>query len=242
MPSSVAHHLRYVVHMDILGMSTLVARDPERAWQTLTGLVAARNRVNSLGITFIDTAEEVAVPSRVHAVTFSDTIVLFSASDEVVDLRTIVVATCEMFNAALASCVPIRVGIAHGQFFFNLTESMYAGPALIEAYRLGEEAQWLGLVASETVYLRSKAVRLQSRNTDVLIPEAIPVRGGTRNGYAVNWPDMVERRPGIAVPITVEQFYSAFEPDFGPFVALPADAQAKYLNTVRFYNTRASAA
>ena len=36
---------RFVVHMDILGMSHLVRLDPELAWQALGALVEARNHV-----------------------------------------------------------------------------------------------------------------------------------------------------------------------------------------------------
>ncbi|OZA13688.1 MAG: hypothetical protein B7X94_01990 [Hydrogenophilales bacterium 17-62-8] len=235
------NNLRFVAHIDILGMSELVARDAELAWQVLSDLVEARNHVNNFELTFLDTDERTPVRAQVHCVTFSDTIVLFSKSDTLIDLRTILVVTTEMFNKALSTCIPIRVGIAHGKFFFNLDDSMYAGPALIEAYRLGERAQWIGLAASEAVYLRAQEADLKSRSANIVVEADIPIDSGSYIGYAVNWPEILERHPHVTVPITIAQFYSAFEHLFGPFSALPARVQAKYVNSVRFFNTRVAA-
>lgn len=232
---------RYVAHMDILGMSTLVERDAELAWQALSALVHARDHVSSYEISFLDTAERAKVGERVHCVTFSDTILLFTKSDELIDLRTLIVAATEMFNRALSTCIPIRVGIAHGTFFFNLRDSMYAGPALIEAYRIGEAAQWIGLTVSESVYLRSQLANLRSGDAPVLIPAPIPTDKGMQDGYAVNWPAIVPRHEGVNPPFTTEQFYSAFEAYFGPYTALPDRVRSKYENAVAFYNSNAVA-
>lgn len=232
------NNMRFVAHMDILGMSDLVENDAELAWRVLSDLVEARNHVNNYELEFLDTAERTAVQAQVHCVTFSDTIVLFSKSDSLIDLRTILIVATEIFNKAIATCIPMRVGITHGKFFFNLENSMYAGPALIEAYRLGEKAQWVGLAASEAVYLRSQEAALKSRSASVIVKANIPVDGGSYAGYAVNWPEILERHPHVSVPFTVPQFYSPFEHLFGPFDHLPERVQAKYINTVEFFNSR----
>jgi hypothetical protein len=231
---------RYVVHIDILGMSALVEKDPELAWQALSALVHARDHVGAYEVSFLDTAERTKVGERVHCVTFSDTIVLFTKSDELIDLRTVIVVASEIFNKALSTCIPVRVGIAHGTFFFNLADSMYAGPALIEAYRIGEEAQWLGLTVSETVYLRATQAQMHSGNHPVVIATAVPTDSGLKDGFAVNWPVIVPRHDGVSPPFTVQQFYSAFEAYFGPFSSLPPRVRTKYENTVSFYNTNAA--
>lgn len=118
---------RFVAHIDILGMSALVAKDPELAWQLLSGLTEARDEAHNCEITFLDTAERVAAPDQVRAVTFSDTIVLFSKGSDLVDLRTTIIVTTELLNKALHLCVPIRAGIAVGTFFFNIEKSMCVG-------------------------------------------------------------------------------------------------------------------
>lgn len=230
--------MRFVAHMDILGMSTLVDKDAELAWQILSDLVEARNHVNNYELAFLDTSERVHVKDQVHCVTFSDTIVLFSKSDNLVDLRTIIVVATEIFNKALATCIPMRVGIAHGKFFFNLEDSMYAGPALIEAYRLGEQTQWVGLSTSESVFLQSQKAALKSGRADVIVETQIPIENGSYQGYAVNWPEILPRHPHVTLPITVSQFYGAFEHLFGSFEQLRKKDQVKYTNTVKFFNAR----
>src|SRR6202011_2828804 len=98
---------------------------------------------------------EVRVADNVGAFTFSDTVLLFTKGGEAEDLRSIVFACLEMFTLLLSRTIPIRVGVAYGLFVFNLDEGMFAGPPLIQAYRLGEDAQWIGAVVEQTVAERA---------------------------------------------------------------------------------------
>jgi hypothetical protein len=235
MPSAIEQQ-RFVVHIDVLGMSALVEKDPELAWSLLSRLVEARKDAHSTSLTFLDTAETVATPQHVHAVTFSDTIVLFSRGATLNDLRTILVMATQLLSKALHLCVPVRVGIAVGTFFFNLDESMYAGPALIEAYRLGESAQWIGIVTSQEVYRRASEAKLQSGSSEVVSPAEIPVDGGTKPGYAINWPVILRSSIAAPRPVTAEQVYQGFAQYFGAFEALDPRTRRKYENTAAFMN------
>lgn len=233
-------HQRFVVHIDILGMSSLVAKDPELAWGLLSRLVEARKDAHATSLTFLDSAETVATPQHVQAVTFSDTIVLFSRGATLKDLRTILVMATQLLSRALHLCVPIRVGVAVGTFFFNLEESMYAGPALVEAYHLGESAQWIGIVTSEEVYRRAIEARLQSGSSDVIAPTRVPIDGGSRPGYAVNWPVVLKNSIAAPLPVTAQQVYEGFAKYFGPFDSLDERTRRKYENTAAFMNTGAA--
>ena len=62
-------------------MSTLVAKDPELAWNLLSRLVEARKDAHATSLTFLDSAETIATPQHIQAVTFSDTIVFSSIPD-----------------------------------------------------------------------------------------------------------------------------------------------------------------
>jgi hypothetical protein len=239
MPTSFEHQ-RFVVHIDVLGMSTLVAKDPELAWNLLSRLVAARKDAHATSLTFLDSAETVATPQHVQAVTFSDTIILFSRGATLNDLRTILVMATQLLSKALHLCIPIRVGVAVGTFFFNLDESMYAGPALIEAYHLGESAQWIGIVASEAVYRRAIEAKFQSGASDVVVPTEIPVDGGSRPGYAVNWPVILRNSISTPLPVTAQQVYEGFAQYFGPFESLDQRVRRKYENTAVFMNAGAA--
>lgn len=176
------------------------------------------------------------MPERVFSLMFSDTIALFTKEDSPLDLKFIILATTELFHKAMLNCIPVRAGIAHGTFFFNISESMYAGPALVEAYTIGEEAEWLGIVTSEYVYHQAKMADLKSGTSDVVIPASIPVNGVVRNGFAVNWPAVFSEDFKVKPPISSELFYSGFADLFGPYEYLSKRAQEKYENTVAFVN------
>lgn len=230
---------RFVAHIDILGMSALVAKDPELAWELLSSLTKARDEAHITEMTFLDTAQRIATPDQIHTVTFSDTIVLFSKGTSDLDLRAIIIVTTEILNKALSLCVPIRAGIAVGTFFFNLKKSMFAGPALIEAYHLGEGAQWIGITTSQEVHRRASEAKFMTGDSDVVIRTYVPVDSGTRDGYAVNWPAIGRRNITAVIPITTEQVYQGFAQYFGPFSELPPKVRCKYEHTAWFINQQA---
>ena len=139
----------FVAHFDMLGMSSLIRRDPELVWQKLSALTTAKQERLSLDIERLDTGEY--IQDQVRAFTFSDTIVAFSKSDTDNDALVFVLLTTELFASSLHYCVPLRGGIAHGQFAFNFNLNLFSGPALLDAYELGESSQWLGISLDDSV-------------------------------------------------------------------------------------------
>lgn len=228
--------LRFVAHLDILGMSSIVERDADVAWGILSELVAVRDRAENYEMEFRDTNERVAISDAIRSVTFSDTILLFTKGSSDTDLRCMIVLVAEIFHKALCRRVPVRAGISFGKFYFNFEKSMYAGPALIAAYRAGESAQWLGIALSESVHQRAVSLNMESGKSKVVVPWELPLKGETRSCLVVNWPAILAHDLTVAPPISVEQFYQPFENSFGALEQLPSEARAKYINTVEFLN------
>ena len=146
----------FVAHIDILGMRSLTKKDPEAAWSVLSGLANTREHISKLQLTFIASAEQKMLAQDVFSVMFSDTILLFTKGDSERELQSILIATGEVLHKAMCNLVPVRAGVTQGTFFFNIDESMYSGPALIDAYDLGEQAQWLGITVSEAIFVQAK--------------------------------------------------------------------------------------
>lgn len=234
--SKTLENQHFVAHIDILGMSALVGKDPELAWQLLSSLVKARKKAHATIRTIRATAERIEPDKQIQAVTFSDTILLFTQGEKDNDLRALIMMSTDFLSVALNLCVPIRIGISVGTFFFNLEESMYAGPALIEAYHLGEKAQWIGITTSEEVYHRSIKAKLSSGLSHGVICTKIPHRDGLKEGYAVNWPISLRDSINTSFPVTAEEIYEGFEQYFGSWASIPPAAQLKYENTARFMN------
>lgn len=227
---------RFVAHLDILGMSSIVERDADAAWSMLSDLATVRDTAKASVLEFVDTGTVIAISDVISSVTFSDTILLFTKGGTDSELRCLLVLISEIFHKALCRCVPVRVGISFGTFYFNLEKSMYAGPALIDAYRIGESAQWLGIALSDSVKERSIALNMATGKSKVVVPWALPIRNGTRSCSVINWPAIFAHDFNVSPPISVEQFYKAFEPIFGAFGHLAPDVQDKYRHTIEFLN------
>lgn len=234
------HNIRFVAHLDILGMSSIVERDADAAWELLSDLVAVRDKTNGLELEFLDTKERIAVSDAISSVTFSDTILLFTKGNSDTDLRCLIVLVTEIFQLALYKCVPIRAGISLGTFYFNLEKSMYAGPALVDAYKVGESAQWLGITLSSTVQKIASELNMTSGISKVVVPWQLPLKEETKICHVINWPAVIAHNFKILPPLSFAQFYQLFEHRFGLAQQLPSEVLAKYRNTVEFINTMLS--
>lgn len=181
------NHQRYVAHFDMLGMRCLSLDKPEVAWSTLCKLSKAKEESLSKAIELTSTKS--IIRDRIRSITFSDTIIIYSKSDEIEDLYAITTLCTQLFGDALKYSIPLRGGFAHGIFFTNLEHSLYAGPALVNAYTLGECAQWLGIVVDDVVAERCRKIPLQREAKDLFINWQLPLKCGHRSPMnVINWP------------------------------------------------------
>jgi hypothetical protein len=113
---------------------------------------------------------------------------------------------------------------------------------LVRAYRLGEEAQWLGTIVDETTARQAREAELKAATGDPLVVDwQIPLKTGEPEIRGViNWPASHRNNFRITLPISAQEFYSPFEVYFGPFENLPPNARDKYENTARFVNAMLS--
>jgi len=232
---------RIVAHIDILGMSTLVEKNFPEAWGMLSDLVNVRDHAQAHEYEFSETNERLRVFERIKIVTFSDTLLLFTVGASDLELKSMIILVSEIFHKALFKCVPVRAGIAVGEFWFNFEKSMYAGPALIEAYRTGEAAQWLGVTFAQSAYEMAEALVMKTAGSDVVVHWPVPRKNGDHVAPVINWPAIFAHDLTVEPPISVEQFYAAFETAFGSFDSLPRSVQLKYENTVKFMNSQLDA-
>jgi len=228
---------RFVAHFDMLGMSALTKRNPDLAWEKLSALCHARDERLSLGIQRLDTNE--LITDQIRTFTFSDTVIAFSKGSTENDALAMMLLMTELFTYALHLCVPLRGGIAHGQFKFNLELNLFSGPALVDAYELGESAQWLGIVldqqTTDTISRLPVGNSLGSKGS--VVAWELPSKDGTvHRRNVVNWPESHRSSYVGPIPLTVETFYSPFQALFGPYEELRPDVAAKYVNTVAFFN------
>lgn len=229
---------RYVAHFDMLGMSELTQRDPDLAWAVLSKLTQAKHEILGLSIGLRSTRE--IISDRVYALTFSDTILLFSLADTPVDTQAMLVIAAELFSRALHYSIPLRGGIAHGRFIFNLDENLFAGPPLVAAYHMSESSQWLGIRLDSATAQRAREIPVQSqRGKSAIIDWPVLLKDGTaRPVPVVDWIETHRHNFTVQGPIPTEQFYQGFVQLFGPLKDLPELARRKWEITTQFVNER----
>lgn len=231
---------RYVAHVDMLGMSGLTLKNPKLAWEAVSKMTQAKKR--RLSDSFTVGNRHVFFKDHVAAFTFSDTILLFTKGDDADDLRAMLIICLELFAQVLHGSIPVRVGVAHGQFVFNGDEGLFVGPPLVHAYCLGEGAQWIGAVLDQTVAERGRKLQPEFLSYGDCLPLVVdwevPVKSGETELHPVlSWPRSHRRNFTIVPPINVDEFYRAFVQLFGPWSSLRPEDRRKYENTVNFVNS-----
>ena len=228
---------RFVAHFDMLGMSALTKRDPDLAWQKLSALSKVAQENLSLGIERLDTREYIS--DQVREFVFSDTIVLFSKSDSQNDTLAITIIATAIFAQSLHYCVPLRGGIAHGRFAFNHDHNLFSGPALVDAYELGESSQWLGISLDAKVAeaIMKLPIGRSTRGKAMVVNWGVPCKNGSiENRMVINWPESHRNNYVGPIPVEAATFYQPFAEFFGPFLQLSDSARLKYESTVAFLN------
>jgi hypothetical protein len=230
--------LRFVAHLDILGFTHAALRNETEAWGILSDFQGAIFELqNSIVIKL--GGNQLRVLDRVRFVLFSDTVLGYSLSDTADDLIAMIVCCSQLFSTLLAKCVPVRGGISYGKFFFNTDQQLYFGLPFIEAHSIGESAQWLGIVVSNSVVQKYNSLSGSPDETQLpLIQWEVPQKSGGENKcWVINWPTVFQRSFTKQLPITVDDFYQAFVRMFGTFHSLDSNTQQKYINTVKFINS-----
>jgi hypothetical protein len=127
--NDVPNQNRYVAHFDMLGFKTAIDRNLNEAWGALCDLRASMDKILKLAIE--DTISNQVIADRIRAYIFSDSILIFTLSDLPEDLKAILILSSHLFSESLASCVPLRGGISHGKFFFNLDLHLFCGKPFV---------------------------------------------------------------------------------------------------------------
>jgi hypothetical protein len=234
---NVAWPYRYVANFDILGMRYLLHNRKERALEMLFDFNDIKNLLGQMNLEIIETGEVIA--DQIARVSFSDTIVIFTKGNTIKDLWAMIVLGSQLFSKCLNRCIPLRGGIAYGEFFFDSYREIFCGLPLVEAHEIGEEAQWLGIVVTEEVAKNCAQNNISTGQQPGIVEWDVPLKHeNSVRRYVINWPSVYRKNFTVTPPIYVEQFYRPFEEDFGKYSELPEVIKKKYVNTVDFINTR----
>jgi hypothetical protein len=117
---------------------------------------------------------------------FSDSIVLFSESDDVNSAAKILVASSAIIIGSMIAELPIKGAIAHGEITVNIDKSIFYGKPLINSYTLHDELKMYGTI------IHNSAERIFDKydllNTPMIFRhETCPLKLGNVNHHLTNW-------------------------------------------------------
>lgn len=234
---------RYVAFFDMLGCAEATLKNVDGTKEALYVLREQLEKVLSFEIDIPRFNLYLTPQLHVAAVNFSDSILLFTFGDSIEDLHLILILSAEIFAKSLHKCVPLRGGIAYGDFYFDLKKSLFCGIPLVEAHKISERAQWSGIVISDGIAEQYKQIPLLSHNEYAIMKWSVPIKD-SNNGkvkkqeqWVLKWPLIHRNNFNVEAPISPELWSKAFNWLFkGSYTIWPKDIQDKYNNTFDFIN------
>jgi hypothetical protein len=120
---------------------------------------------------------------------FSDTIILFSLSDDRDGYRIVLNAVYRLISIPMFTPIyKYRVGISYGEFYQNQKENIYIGKALVEANDLEKVQQWSGAALTDTA---ANEFKDKFPENSMLVDYDVPVRLSSESAHrkysVVNW-------------------------------------------------------
>lgn len=229
--------IAYVAYFDILGFGSILENNSFIAYRTLLNLKESVDEQRGLPISQ-------AKRDKIDEKYFSDTVIFVSEDDGEISLLAVIVRSIEIFEAASMRNIPLRGGIAHGEWFQSEDKSVFTGTALKEAYEIGESQQMLGIRISDSVYSKIFENRVDDffSHENITIKYNVPLKSNkTKKCYVLNWPAffILLKNPLKPELITNAEFLYTqfFQSAIGVnFTDLPNEAKCKYKNTIKFLN------
>jgi hypothetical protein len=117
---------------------------------------------------------------------FSDTVLLYSLSEDKYGYENLITAT--MYLIAYPILWPeyrFRAGISYGEFYRDAENNVYAGKALVEAYELEKRQDWCGGALTRTAEGKISEANVHPYH---LVPYDVPFKFcNTESHLVVNW-------------------------------------------------------
>ena len=82
----------------------------------------------------------------------------------------------------------LRGAIAHGEFYADPKANAYVGKALIDAYKLEEDQDWLGLSLHDSVEVVKYFQQALNEHNGYIVRSLVPLRSNSnKKPYCINW-------------------------------------------------------
>ena len=181
---------RFVAFFDILGFSSWVENiGSKEVFTYVRGFLNLMVRASLPGSIVNQDMSVDLQKSNIGYINFSDSILFYSVDDSYQCLKTMLKICGEFMNVVI--CGPsrmIRGAIAHGEFYADPKANAYVGKALIDAYRLEEEQDWIGLSLHESVEKIKDFDKAKEDHKGYIVKSLVPLKNYSKEfPLCINW-------------------------------------------------------
>lgn len=182
---------RFVSFFDILGFKSWIEVDGSKeVFKYVKGYLDMMIK-SSLpnAIVNSDMSVEFEV-QNVDFVYFSDSIIFYSKDDTEESFKALITASntfMNVFNCGVSYM--LRGAMAYGEFYADDETRSYVGQALIDAYQLEEETNWLGFSFHSSVLETNVFQNFFENNQHLIFKSLIPTTKTNDYPFALNWAD-----------------------------------------------------
>lgn len=137
---------RFIAFFDIMGFKDLVQKGThEEVLRKLNILKKTLNYLNNKDA--IHAIEHYSIDlDQTKAITFSDSIIIFSKSDSYNDALKILIDANAILRDALNNSIAIKGAISYGKITVDFNKSLFFGQPIIDAYLLHDELHMLSVI------------------------------------------------------------------------------------------------
>ena len=181
---------RFVAFFDILGFGSWVESEgSKKVFTYVRGFLNLMVRSSLPGSTVHQDMSVDIQKSDIGYINFSDSIVFYSRNDSYHCLKAMLTVCGEFMNIVI--CGPSRMlrgAIAHGEFYADPKANAYVGKALIDAYKLEEDQDWLGLSLHDSVEVVKYFQQALNEHKGYIVRSLVPLRSNSnKKPYCINW-------------------------------------------------------
>lgn len=230
----------YVAYFDLLGFAGLVCADAQKASGLLEKLKKALDEKEVAYLKILSSGKVIHITEFLKFVFFSDTVFYYTLGNTSEELLSIVLGAGRFMAKCMDENLPIRGGICHGDLFIDLKYNIFCGKPAVNAFRLTEKAQWLGLTLDAIVADHYNNCHLLDRELkvgpDAIVQFYVPEKDGTKiKRWCFDWVSPLHPTGNIRGGEHLYETY--FRQLFNTrFIDLSPKTQKKYNNTALFFN------
>lgn len=178
--------VRFVLYLDIMGFKDRVAKTSVN--ELKESLLAFKTKNRKLK-PLLENTTGGSKKEYLKIAQFSDSIVVISKNNTIVDLNRITKAAVILMQTALETGFALRGAIASGNMVFDSDNQVFFGQALVDAYLLEEQLCFYGVVfhdSAEKLVVDS----LENNPGDIYFPikdEPVSTKAGLSSHYHISW-------------------------------------------------------